>query len=80
MNIVACVKQIVDSSVPLAIDAAATQKRRALMREQGLPHDQPIAESLVPIAPTPHHEHSPEHARLTEEERVAFAMQCRCCS
>ena len=64
----------------LAIDAAATQQRRATMREQGLPHDQPIAESLVPIAPAPHHEHNPEHAKLTEEERVAFAMQCRCCS
>ncbi|MEK7874938.1 MAG: hydantoinase B/oxoprolinase family protein, partial [Pseudomonadota bacterium] len=64
----------------LTIDAAATQKRRAIMREQGLPHDQPIAESMVPIAPAPHHEHNPEHAGLTEEERVAFAMQCRCCS
>jgi hypothetical protein len=50
------------------------------MLAQGLPHDQPIAESPVAIAPAPHHEHHPEHARLTEEERVAFAMQYRCCS
>ncbi len=64
----------------LTIDAAATEKRRTSMREQGLPHDQPIAESLVPIAPAPHHEHNPEHEKFTEEERVAFAMQCRCCS
>ncbi len=64
----------------LTIDVTATQKRRALMREQGLPQDQPIAESLVPLAPAPHHEHNPEHEKLTEEERVAYAMQCRCCS
>ena len=64
----------------LTIDVAATQKRRALMREQGLPHDQPIAESLVSFAPVLQHEHNPDHAKLTEEERVAFAMQCRCCS
>jgi N-methylhydantoinase B len=64
----------------LTIDTTATQKRRALMREQGLPHDQPIAESLVPLAPAHQHEHNPEHEKLTEEERVAFAMQCRCCS
>jgi N-methylhydantoinase B len=64
----------------LAIDAAATQARRAQMREQGLPVDQPIAESAVPL-PAPHaHEHHAEHDKLTEEERVALAMQCRCCS
>ncbi len=62
------------------IDALATTKRRALMREQGLPHDHPIAESLLPVAPAPHQERNPEHEKLTEEERVAFAMQCRCCS
>ena len=63
-----------------AIDAAATQKRRARMRAEGLPHDQPIAESLVPIAPAADGERHPQFEKLTEEERVAFAMQCRCCS
>ncbi|MBI2225108.1 MAG: hydantoinase B/oxoprolinase family protein [Betaproteobacteria bacterium] len=64
----------------LTIDAAATQKRRAAMREQGLPHDNPIAETAAAFAPAPPEEHNHEHAKLTEEERVAFAMQCRCCS
>ena len=64
----------------ITIDIVATQERRALMREQGLPHDQPIAESLVPFAAVPTHEHNPEYENLTEEECVAFAMQCRCCS
>ncbi len=67
----------------LEIDESATLARRAQMREQGLPHDQPIAESLVPMVPTAAahvHEHNAEHDKLTEEERVAFAMQCRCCS
>jgi N-methylhydantoinase B len=64
------------------IDEAATQARRAQMRAQGLPHDQPIAEAQVPL-PSAHahaHEHNAELDKLTEEERVAFAMQCRCCS
>jgi N-methylhydantoinase B len=50
------------------------------MREQGLPLDQPIAESLAPIPAAHVHEHNAELDKLTEEERVAFAMQCRCCS
>jgi N-methylhydantoinase B len=64
----------------LAIDAAATAERRALMRAQGLPQDQPIAESLAPIAPVSDPQAHAAHEGLTEEERVAFAMQCRCCS
>jgi len=64
----------------LTIDAQATEKRRAQMREQGLPHDHPIAETAAAFAATPPEEHNHEHAKLTEEERVAFAMQCRCCS
>ncbi len=64
----------------LTIDAAATQQRRALMREQGLPHDHPIAETAAVFAAAPPQEHNHGHAGLTEEERVAFAMQCRCCS
>jgi len=64
----------------LTIDNAASEQRRASMREQGLPADQPIAESKVPIPSLPQPEQNPEYAKLTAEERVAFAMQCRCCS
>ena len=59
---------------------SATEKRRATMREKGLPYDNPIAETLVPFASAPPEERNPEHEQFTEEERVAFAMQCRCCS
>jgi N-methylhydantoinase B len=62
------------------IDAEATQTRRAAMLAQGLPHDEPIADTGVP-GPLPHsraQEH--EHQHLTEEERVALAMSGRCCS
>ena len=64
----------------LEIDTDATQARRAQMHAQGLPHDQPIAEPLAPIPAAHVHEHNAEHDKLTEEERVALAMQCRCCS
>jgi N-methylhydantoinase B len=65
----------------LAIDVKATQARRAAMKEQGLPHDEPITEIIIPfpIAARPQ-VLEPEHEKLTEEERVAFAMRCRCCS
>jgi len=63
------------------LDVAATEKRRADMRAQGLPHDEPIHDTGVP-PPTPAHVHSHDHAheKLTEEERVALAMTGRCCS
>jgi N-methylhydantoinase B len=61
------------------LDAAATEQRRADMRAQGLPHDEPIADTGVPPpAPSPVHTH--DHANLTEEESVALAMTGRCCS
>ena len=61
------------------IDRAGTQARRAEMRRQGLPVDQPISETLVPPPPAdPEQTAAPE--KLTEEERVAWAMTCRCCS
>jgi N-methylhydantoinase B len=61
------------------IDVAATKSRRADMRGQGLPHDEPIADTGVPPpAPAPAHNH--EHEHLTEEERIALAMTGRCCS
>jgi N-methylhydantoinase B len=64
----------------LTIDTAATQAQRAKMREKGLPYDNPIAETLIPFATAPVAEANPEHEKLTEEERVVFAMQCRCCT
>jgi N-methylhydantoinase B len=50
------------------------------MRVRGLPYDNPIAETLIPFAAPPAPERNPEHEKLTQEERVAFAMQCRCCT
>jgi N-methylhydantoinase B len=63
------------------IDAAATAARRAEMRRQSLPKDEPIADTGVP-PPAPAHAHAHDHAHeaLSEEERVALAMTGRCCS
>jgi N-methylhydantoinase B len=63
------------------LDLAATQARRAEMRAQGLPHDEPIADTGVPL-PAPAHADTHDHAheKLSEEERVALAMSGRCCS
>ena len=60
--------------------AEATKAHRADMQRQGLPHDEPITEIIIPFpaAPQPQAK-APEHEKMTEEERVAFAMQCRCC-
>jgi N-methylhydantoinase B len=64
-----------------AIDVAATEARRAAMRIQGLPHDEPVTEIIIPFpAAAQPQALGPEHEKLTEEERVAFAMRCRCCS
>jgi N-methylhydantoinase B len=63
------------------IDPAATESRRAEMRRQGLPQDEPIADTGVPPPASSHapaHDHA--HERLSEEERVALAMTGRCCS
>ena len=65
-----------------SIDASATVKRRAEMKKEGLPIDEPIAPT--PLFPQqmdfeqPQRNEIPE--KLTEEERVVFAMNCRCCS
>lgn len=65
-----------------SVDAAATEKRRAEMKKAGLPIDEPI--SPTPVFPTqmtfeqPQRNEIPE--KLTEEERMVFAMNCRCCS
>jgi N-methylhydantoinase B len=63
-----------------SIDAVASAARRAAMLAQGLPHDEPIAETGVPVPPADGHVHQHEHQHLTEEERVALAMSGRCCS
>jgi N-methylhydantoinase B len=63
------------------IDPAATKIRRAEMRRQGLPQDEPIADTGVPPPASSHpHTHDHAHERLSEEERVALAMTGRCCS
>jgi N-methylhydantoinase B len=65
----------------LALDMAATKARRASMAQQGLPHDEPITEIIIPFPTAPQAAvREPEQEKLTEEERVAFAMRCRCCS
>ena len=65
----------------LKIDVAATGRRRDEMRARGLPKDEPIADTGVPLpAPAHHHHHDHAHEKLTEEERVALAMTGRCCS
>ena len=63
------------------IAAAATEIKRAEMRRQGLPQDEPIADTGVPPPATAHvHGHDHGHEKLSEEERVALAMTGRCCS
>jgi N-methylhydantoinase B len=63
------------------LDVAASEARRAEMRRQGLPRDEPIADTGVPLpVPAHQHHHDHEHEKLTEEERVALAMTGRCCS
>ena len=63
-----------------AIDRAATAARRAEMRKLGLPVDQPIVESEFVPPPAHDHDHDDPTSAMTEEERVAWAMTCRCCS
>ena len=65
-----------------AIDPAATAAKRADMKSRGLPVDQPIAETIAPF-PFAAEAVGPSSAgaeKLSEEERIALAMNCRCCS
>jgi N-methylhydantoinase B len=57
-----------------------TERRRQEMRARGLPLDQPEAEVPLPFAAVVEQQPSAAADRLSEEERVAFAMNCRCCS
>lgn len=61
------------------VDVAASDLLRAKMRAQGLPHDEPTAETATP-PPLDQAHHHHEHERLTEEERLVLAMSRRCCS
>jgi N-methylhydantoinase B len=61
------------------IDRNATAARREKMFKLGLPVDQPISETHALPQHSHEHAHPPEET-LTEEERVALAMTCRCCS
>ena len=62
------------------IDRTVTAFRRSDMKRRGLPVDEPVFKSTVPPPPPTDdgRVHPPEN--LTEEERVALAMTCRCCS
>ena len=63
----------------LTIDRAATQVRRAQMRAQGLPLDHPINEVDASVVPAPlSHQHDARLDAMSEEERTALAMTCRC--
>jgi N-methylhydantoinase B len=61
------------------IDAKATEKKRDEMRRVGLPIDEPIAPTLVFPPKTEVVAFEPPQ-KLTDEERMVFAMNCRCCS
>jgi N-methylhydantoinase B len=66
-----------------SIDAKATATNRNDMRARGLPIDEPLAPtSIFPesMAPAPQPVRNEILEKLSEEERVAFAMNCRCCS
>ena len=62
-----------------AIDPEATAKRRVEMRAANLPVDEPIAPTLI-FPPKIEQEQFKVPEKLTEEERMVFAMNCRCCS
>ena len=57
-----------------------TAQHRADMGARGLPLDQPEAEAPLPFPASAELQPPAAPDRLTEEERVAFAMNCRCCS
>ena len=65
-----------------SIDAKATATRRAEMRREGLPIDEPIAPPpefpAQMVLEQPQRNEIPE--KLSDEERMVFAMNCRCCS
>lgn len=66
-----------------SIDVEATATNRNDMRAKGLPIDEPLAPTPIfpeSMAPAPRPVRNEISEKLSEEERVAFAMSCRCCS
>ena len=57
-----------------------TARRRADMRAKGLPVDEPVTETALPFAAPSEQPAATAAEALSEEERVVFAMTCRCCS
>jgi N-methylhydantoinase B len=58
-----------------------TARRRDEMRVQGLPVDQPEADAPLPFsAPIEQGPTRREAEPMAADERIAFAMNCRCCS
>jgi N-methylhydantoinase B len=57
-----------------------TARRRADMDALRLPLDRPEAEAPLPFPASVELQPPAASERLTEEERVAFAINCRCCS
>ena len=55
------------------LDAAATKARRAEMRAQGLPHDEPIADTGVPV-PAPAHAVIPTTTRTRSSSRRSASL------
>lgn len=62
-----------------SIDAEASARHRDEMQKKGLPVDEPIAPTpIFPDSLEPQKMPVPE--QLTEEEKIVFAMNCRCCT
>ena len=64
----------------LEIDVAATEGAARRDAREGPAARRADRRDHHPVPTAPQAQaRSPEHEKLTEEERVAFAMQCRCC-
>jgi N-methylhydantoinase B len=62
-----------------SLDRAATAKKRADMRANGLPVDDPVPPEQI-AKPTGQSNRHQEHENLTDEERLVLALSGRCCS
>ena len=58
----------------LALDMAATKARRASMAQQGLPHDEPITEIIIPF-PTAAQPQAREHRAREADRRGARGVR-----
>ena len=64
----------------LQADRAATEERRATLRAQGLPVDDPVPEPEQAASDYAHHHRHHETDTMTQEERLVLALSGRCCS